>query len=84
MMNSDDGIAALMGKHISDGRLPPICFYGQQYMGSFPSHVYALFFKVFGYSIFVLKLATLLGFLGFIALIFLLLSIFSTGPPPSS
>lgn len=74
MMNSDDGIAALMGKHISDGRLPPICFYGQQYMGSLPSHVYALFFKAFGYSIFVLKLATLLAFLGFIALIFLLLA----------
>jgi 4-amino-4-deoxy-L-arabinose transferase-like glycosyltransferase len=81
LMNSDDSIAALMGKHISEGRMPPICFYGQQYMGSFPSHVYALFFKVFGYSIFVLKLATLLAYLGFIALIFLLFAdLFEVAP----
>jgi hypothetical protein len=81
MMTSDDGISALMGKHISEGRSPPIDFYGQQYMGSFPSHVYALFFRAFGYSIFILKLATLFAFLGFIVLIFLFFAdLFAPGP----
>ena len=74
MMNSDDAIPALMGKHIAEGEIPPINFYGQDYLGSFPSHVYALFFFVFGYSIFVLKIATLLAYLGFVALVFLFLA----------
>jgi hypothetical protein len=72
-MNSDDAIMALMGKHISEGKTPPICFYGQAYLGSLSSHFCALFFRLFGYSVLVLKCATLLIFLGFMAVSFFFL-----------
>jgi hypothetical protein len=73
MMTSDDAIPALMGKHISEGKAPPVCFYGQLYMGSFSSHVFALAFKIFGYSMLILKCTTLLFYLAFIAVQFLFL-----------
>jgi hypothetical protein len=72
-IDSDGGICALMGKHIAEGKMPPICFYGQDYVGSLASHAYAAFFLVFGYSIRVLKIVTLLFYLSFIAIQFLLL-----------
>jgi hypothetical protein len=73
LMTSDDAVPALMGKHIAEGKTPPVCYYGQLYMGSLSSHVYALGFKVFGYSVFVLKFVTLLIFLGFMAVQFVFL-----------
>ncbi len=73
MMTSDDAIPALMGKHISEGKVPPVCFYGQLYMGAISSHVFALAFKIFSYSMLVLKCTTLLFYLTFIAVQFLLL-----------
>jgi hypothetical protein len=73
LMTSDDAVPALMGKHIAEGKTPPVCYYGQLYMGSLSSHYYALAFKVFGYSMFVLKWATLLVFLGFMAIQFVFL-----------
>jgi len=65
LMTSDDAVPALMGKHIAQGQTPPVCYYGQLYMGSLSSHYYALAFRLFGYSIFVLKCATLLIYLVF-------------------
>lgn len=73
MMSSDDAIPALMGKHIAEGRVPPVCFYGQLYMGSLCSHYLALIFKVFGYSILVLRCATILIYLAFMTLLYLFL-----------
>jgi len=73
LMTSDDAIPALMGKHIAEGKVPPICYYGQLYMGSLSSHFFALVFLVFGYSILVLKCATLLIYLSFITLLFFFL-----------
>jgi len=70
LMTSDGAVPALMGKHIAEGQTPPVCYYGQLYMGSLCSHYYALAFKVFGYSIFVLEWATLLIYLGFMAVQF--------------
>lgn len=70
---SDDAITALMGKHISQGKLAPICYYGQLYMGSLGSHFLALVFKVFGYSVLCFKLSTFLLYLGFILVHFLFL-----------
>jgi len=72
MMTSDDAIPALMGKHILEGKVPPICYYGQQYLGSLSSHFYALFFWIFGYSILTLKAATLVLYLAAIAVQFYL------------
>jgi len=78
MVTSDDAIPALMAKHISEGKIAPICYYGQLYMGSLSSHFFALIFKFFGYSIFGLKFSTLLFYLGFIIVhFFLLKEIFS-------
>ncbi len=73
ILTSDDAIPALMGKHIADGKIAPISYYGQLYMGSLSSHVFALFFKCFGYSLFMLQLTTLLFYLGFMAVEFVFL-----------
>ena len=73
ILNSDGAIYALMGKHIAEGKLPPIIPYGQNYNGSLASHVYAVFFLVFGYSISALHSAAVVFYLGFIIVQFLLL-----------
>jgi len=73
IVTSDDAIPALMGKHIAEGKMAPISYYGQLYMGSLSSHWFALFFKVFGYSVFILQLATLVFYLGFMVVEFLFL-----------
>ncbi|MBN2408351.1 MAG: hypothetical protein JXE07_01330 [Candidatus Aminicenantes bacterium] len=78
LMTSDDAVPALMGKHIAEGRTPAICYYGQLYMGSLSSHFYALAFRIFGYSMFVLKCSTLLIYLAFmIVQFFFLKEVFS-------
>jgi hypothetical protein len=71
LMNSDQAISALMAKHISEGRVPPVNYYGQQYMGSLGSHIYALVFRVFGYSILNAEAVSLLFYLAFILIQFL-------------
>jgi hypothetical protein len=71
MVTSDDAVPALMGKHIAEGRMAPISYYGQLYMGSLSSHWFALVFKLFGYSVLVLQLATLLFYLGFMVVAYL-------------
>jgi len=73
MMTSDHAVPALMGKHISEGKLPPVYYYGQFYMGSLSEHFFALVFFLFGYSVFALKLSTLLFFLAFITVQFIFL-----------
>ncbi|MHA1725156.1 MAG: hypothetical protein ACTSXH_10000 [Promethearchaeota archaeon] len=62
-----------MGKHISEGKTPPVSFYGQHRLGSLLAHFYALMFKLFGYSILVAKLSSLFFYLGFILIQFLLI-----------
>jgi len=62
-----------MAKHISEGKLPPIYYYGQLYLGSVSEHFFALLFFLFGYSVFLLKLSTLLFYLAFIVVQFVLL-----------
>jgi len=72
LINSDDGISALQAKHISEGATHPIYYYGQDYMGSFPFHIYALSFKIFGYSIFLYVFVYFLFFLAFMVIQYLL------------
>lgn len=69
---SDDAITMLMAKHIAEGKLPPIYFYGQLYQGSLYSHITALFILCFGYSDLLMKLSIFIFFLAFIALQFFL------------
>ena len=70
LMSSDDAVPALMGKHISEGKQPPVYYYGQMYMGSLSEHLQALFFKVLGFSNFMFKFSMLLFFLGFMVIQF--------------
>jgi len=72
LINSDDGISALEAKHISEGETHPIYYYGQDYMGSFPFHIYALTFKIFGYSLFLYVFVYFLFFLAFMVTQYLL------------
>lgn len=73
LYSSDHAVSALMAKHISEGKLPPIYYYGQLYLGSISEHFFALLFFLFGYSVFLLKLSTLLFYLAFIVVQFVLL-----------
>lgn len=78
LMDSDDAVMGLMGKHISEGKAHPVYMYGQSYIGSLASHFYALFFRIFGYSPALLRISAFLFFLGFLAVqFFLLRSVFS-------
>ena len=70
MMWSDEAIPGLMAKHIAEGKVPPICHYGQHYLGSLGPHIYAAAFVLFGYSIPLLKAVTVLMYLAFIVLQF--------------
>ena len=72
LVDSDDVIPILVGKHISEGKLRPIYHYGQQYLGTFPYHIYALMFKIFGYSILIAFLVSLIFYLAFITTQFIL------------
>ncbi|NOR15518.1 MAG: hypothetical protein GQ544_07430 [Candidatus Aminicenantes bacterium] len=72
LINSDDGISALQAKHISEGNARPIYYYGQHYMGSLPFHIYALVFKIFGYSIFLYVFVYFLFYLAFMVIQYLL------------
>lgn len=51
LLDADDGLSVLAAKHISEGKVPPIYHYGQFYLGTFNYHIYALVFKLFGFSI---------------------------------
>lgn len=76
LLTSDDVMYSLEGKHISEGKAAPICAYGQLYLGSLPSHFFALVYKIFGYSIFNFKFFTFLLYLAFVIFHFLFLSKF--------
>jgi hypothetical protein len=72
-MDSDDAVMALMGKHIADGEVPPVSFYGQHRLGSLLAHGFALLSLLFGFSIPILRVCALLFFLGFLVIQFSLL-----------
>ncbi len=73
LYTSDHAVSALMAKHISSGEIPPIYYYGQFYSGSVSEHFFALMIFIFGYSVFLVKFSTLLFYLAFIVVQFLLL-----------
>lgn len=66
ILNSDDAMPLLQGKHMAEGESPAVYYYGQTRIGSLPFHLYALLFKLFGYSVFLGIMAYFLPFLGFI------------------
>lgn len=60
--NPDEGIVALMAKHMAEGKDFPFFFYGQAYMGSLEPIVTALLFVIFGVSGFVANLGSVACF----------------------
>jgi len=73
LMDSDEAIPSLQGKHIAEGLLPPIYYYGALFQGSFPQFYQALLFKIFGYSALLTKVAAYLAFVAFLVVQFFLL-----------
>lgn len=76
LLNSDAVIFCLEGKHIAEGKAAPICSYGQLYLGTLPSHFFALIFKLFGYSTFIFKFSTFLLYIAFVIFHFFFLQNF--------
>jgi hypothetical protein len=77
-MDSDEAISTLQGKHIAEGKLPALHYYGAFFQGSLTQHYYALLFKIFGYSIFLAKLGAYLAFVAFLIVqVVLFRSVFS-------
>jgi hypothetical protein len=68
----DYGTAALMSKHIAEGREFPLYFYGYAYVGAVGAYVGALVFTLFGQSLFSMCLAMLPFSLTWIAATYLL------------
>jgi hypothetical protein len=58
--NSDESTMGLMALHIASGRDYPGFFYGQNYMGALQAYIAAPLFRLFGPSIFVLRLSMVL------------------------
>lgn len=66
-MNSDEAVMGLMAKHMADGQGIPLVIYGQAYMGSLEAMLGAVFYHIFGPSIFALRLGLLVIFVLFLS-----------------
>ena len=67
----DEAIVGLMARHILEGEIP-VFFYGQEYLGSLEALVASFYFRLFGSSPLVLKLAPFSSFLLFLVLSYFL------------
>jgi hypothetical protein len=70
--DSEEGTMGLEALHIAFQGAHPIYFYGQDYMGVAEAYAGALMFRLFGVSIFSLRLGMLLFFTSFLVLVYLL------------
>ena len=70
--NADEDTMGIMGMHIAYNGAHPIFFYGQHYMGTVEAYVAAVFFHLFGVSVFTLRLGPVLMFSLFLANMYLL------------
>jgi len=76
--NADEDTMGIMGMHIAYNGAHPIFFYGQNYMGTVEAYVAAAFFRIFGASVFTLRLGPVLMFALFLANMYLLTSLLYT------
>jgi 4-amino-4-deoxy-L-arabinose transferase-like glycosyltransferase len=72
LTDSEEGTMGLEAMHIAFNRVHPIYFYGQNYMGVAEAYLGAIMFRLFGVSIFSLRLGMLLFFTTFLVLVYLL------------
>jgi len=75
MTNSDESTMGLMALHIAYHGELPIFFYGQGYMGSLEAYLAAGLFRLFGPSVFMLRLGIIVMFALFMLSIYLLTSL---------
>src|SRR5215472_6389784 len=65
LLNSDEGTMGIMALHIAYRGEHPIFYYGQHYMGTLEAYIAAGFFRLFGASVFTLRLGPVLMFVLF-------------------
>jgi hypothetical protein len=70
--DSDESTFGLMAIHISERGARPIFFYGQNYMGAVEAYLAAGAFRLFGPSLFALRLSTISLSAGFLVCVYLL------------
>jgi hypothetical protein len=71
-LDSDEAIVGLMAKHVADGEPLPVFYYGQHYMGSLEPFLVSLYYRLFGFGIFGLKIVPLIFAVGLIPLAYLI------------
>ncbi|HVB26163.1 MAG TPA: hypothetical protein VNG51_29760 [Ktedonobacteraceae bacterium] len=69
---SDEGSMGLMAIHIAYHGELPLVLYGQSYMGSMEAYLGSVFFRIFGISLFSLRLGVILLFTLFLVSMYLL------------
>jgi hypothetical protein len=70
--DSDEATFGLMALHINERGAHPIFFYGQNYMGAVEAYLAAGAFRLFGPSLFALRLSTISLSAGFLVCVYLL------------
>ena len=70
--DSDEATFGLMALHINERGARPIFFYGQNYMGAVEAYLAAGAFRLFGPSLFALRLSTISLSAGFLVCVYLL------------
>src|ERR1700680_1865405 len=76
--NSDESTMGIMALHIASFKDFPIFIYGQPYMGALEAYLAAVPFRIFGVSIFSLRLGPMLLFALFLTSMYLLASLLYT------
>src|SRR6266704_4840959 len=76
--NSDEDTIGLMARHIANNGEHPVVFYSRNYLGAIEAYLGAAFFRLFGASLFTLRLGTILHDGFFFASMYLLTSLLYT------
>ena len=76
--NSDEGTIGLMARHIAYNGEHPVVFYSRDYLGAVEAYLGAAFFRLFGPSLFSLRLGIILLDALFFASMYLLTSLLYT------
>lgn len=78
--NADEATMGLMALHIEQGRDFPVFFYGQAYMGTLQAYLGSVLFRLFGVSLFSLRLGLILIFAAFLVVMYFLVKIVYNRP----
>lgn len=75
---SDEGTMGLEAMHIAFQGQHPVYLYGQDYMGVLEAYIAAFFFRLFGVSVFTLRIGMIIMFAFFLVSMYLLTSLLYT------